>query len=95
VGLVSSNDPESSAGGSVATGRFSLAGQVEGYDTEKSDTLVLQVGSWRERLRNPPPKKKVFLLRNLIMDAGWKIVVREQKEFIRTEMTGKCAEKFV
>jgi len=35
VGLVWSNDPESYAGCSVATGRVSLAGQVEGSDTDK------------------------------------------------------------
>jgi hypothetical protein len=35
VGLVWSNDPESYEGGSVAGGRFSLSGQVEGDDTVK------------------------------------------------------------
>jgi hypothetical protein len=30
VGLVCTNDPESDAGGSVATGRASQAGQVKG-----------------------------------------------------------------
>ena len=33
-GLEGSNDPESYAGGSVATGRFSLAGQVEDDDPD-------------------------------------------------------------
>ena len=33
-GLERSNDPESYAGGSVATGRVSLAGQVEGDDPD-------------------------------------------------------------
>ena len=35
VGLVWSNDPESYEGGSVASGRFSLSGHVEGDDTDK------------------------------------------------------------
>jgi hypothetical protein len=34
VGLTWSNDPESYAGGSIATGRFSLAGQVKGDDPD-------------------------------------------------------------
>jgi hypothetical protein len=35
VELVRSNDPESYAGGIVATGRASHAGQVKGDDTDK------------------------------------------------------------
>jgi len=35
VGLVWSNDPETYAGGSVVTGRASLARHVEGDDPEK------------------------------------------------------------
>jgi hypothetical protein len=34
VGLVGSNDPESYAGGSIATGRVTQAGQVEGDDPD-------------------------------------------------------------
>jgi hypothetical protein len=34
VGLARSNYPESYAGGSVATGRVSLAGQVKGDDPD-------------------------------------------------------------
>jgi hypothetical protein len=41
-----SSDHESYAGGSVATGRASLAGEVKGDDPEKRDTLVPQVGGW-------------------------------------------------
>ena len=33
-----SNDPESYAGGSVATGRVSLVGQVEGDNADKKGT---------------------------------------------------------
>ena len=33
-GLERSDDPESYAGGSIATGRVSLAGQVEGDDPD-------------------------------------------------------------
>ncbi len=39
VGLECPHDPESYAGGSVATGRASLAGQVDG---EGSDEEILQ-----------------------------------------------------
>jgi len=35
MGLVSSKDPESNTGGSVATGRASHAGQVEGDDPDE------------------------------------------------------------
>jgi hypothetical protein len=34
VGLVWPNDPESYAGGSIATGSATHAGQVEGYDPD-------------------------------------------------------------
>jgi hypothetical protein len=34
VGLVWSNDPESYAGSSEATGRVSLAGQAKGFDPD-------------------------------------------------------------
>jgi hypothetical protein len=34
VGLAGSNDPESYAGGSIATGRVTQAGQVEGDDPD-------------------------------------------------------------
>ena len=40
VGLVWSNDPESYVGCGVATGRVSLAGQVEGGDTDKKGIPV-------------------------------------------------------
>ena len=39
-----SHDPESYAGGSVATGRATHARQVKGDVQTKSDTLVLQAG---------------------------------------------------
>ena len=39
VGLVWSNDPESYAGGSVATGRVTQAGQVKGDDPDKKGHL--------------------------------------------------------
>jgi hypothetical protein len=41
-----SNDPESYAGGRVATGRVSLAGQVKGDDPDKKGYTVPQVGGW-------------------------------------------------
>jgi hypothetical protein len=46
VGLVWSNDPESHAGGSIATGRATHAGQSKGMIQTKRDTLILQVGGW-------------------------------------------------
>ena len=53
------NYPESYAGGSVATGRATLAGQVKGEhpDTER-DTLVLQVGGWVDGPAPHHPEKK-------------------------------------
>ena len=46
VGLVWSNDIESYAGGSVATGTASHVGQVKGDDPDKIDNLFLRVGGW-------------------------------------------------
>ena len=47
VGLVWSKNPDSYAGGSVATGRASRVEQVKSDDPdEKGYTLVLQVGGW-------------------------------------------------
>jgi hypothetical protein len=43
--LACCNDPESYAGGGLATGRATLAGQVKG-EHPKRETLVLQVGGW-------------------------------------------------
>jgi hypothetical protein len=48
VGLVWSNDPESYAGGSVATGRVSLAGQVKGDDQTKRIPWSSRLGVGRE-----------------------------------------------
>jgi hypothetical protein len=41
-----SEDSESYAGGSIATGSGSHAGQVEGDGPDKRDTMVLPVGGW-------------------------------------------------
>jgi hypothetical protein len=46
VELAWSYDPESYASGSVAACRVSYAGQVQGDDTTKRDTLALQAGGW-------------------------------------------------
>jgi len=46
VGLASSNDPESYAGGRVATGRASQARQVRGGDPDKS-SWSSNFGIWR------------------------------------------------
>ena len=50
-----SNDPEKYASSSVAPGRVYHAGHVRGDDTDKKDTLVLQVVGWSVRLTSPPP----------------------------------------
>jgi hypothetical protein len=51
VGVALSNDPESHAGGSVATGRVFHAAQVKGDDSNKRDNLALQVGGWAWSLK--------------------------------------------
>jgi hypothetical protein len=44
--LAWSNDPESYAGSSIATGRASHARQVKVMTQTRQDTLVLQVQGW-------------------------------------------------
>jgi len=51
------NDPESHAGGSVTTGRATLAEQVTGQHPDKRETLVLQVGAWVDGLAHHHPEK--------------------------------------
>jgi hypothetical protein len=46
VGFECSSDPESYAGGSVATGRVTNAGQVKERSQMKRDILVFQVRGW-------------------------------------------------
>jgi len=46
VGLASSNDPESHAGRSVATGKAFHAAQVKGDVSDEGVNLALQVGGW-------------------------------------------------
>jgi len=46
MGLVWSDDLESYADDSVATGRASLTRQVNGDDQTKRDNPALQVGNW-------------------------------------------------
>jgi hypothetical protein len=46
VGLAWSNDPESYAGISMATGRASHVRQVKVMTQTKWDTLVIQIGGW-------------------------------------------------
>ena len=46
VGLVSSNDSESHAGFSVATGRAFHVAQVKGDISDKRDNLSVQVRGW-------------------------------------------------
>jgi hypothetical protein len=45
-GFECSRDPESYAGGSVATGRAPMSDRSRGRSHTKWDTLVLQVGVW-------------------------------------------------
>jgi len=58
------NDPKSYAGGSVATGRATLAGQVKESTQTKRDTLVLQVGGWVDGTAGHHPGK-THVLENL------------------------------
>jgi len=53
MGLVWSDDLESYAGGSVATGRASFARQVKGDDLTKRDIPAFEVGVG---LKTPPHK---------------------------------------
>jgi hypothetical protein len=46
VGFECSRDPESYAGGSVATGRAPMSDRSRGRNQTKRDTLVLQFGVW-------------------------------------------------
>jgi hypothetical protein len=46
VGFETSSDPESYAGGSVATGRATMPDRSRGRSQIKRDTLGLQVGGW-------------------------------------------------
>jgi hypothetical protein len=46
VGLAWSYDPESYAGGSVATGRSPMPEKLKMMFQRKRDTLVLHVGGW-------------------------------------------------
>ena len=83
VGPMWSNDPESYASGSISTDR---ASPPEGWNvmTQKErDILLLQFGSWDMKITTSP-QYKLLLLRSLIMDAGWTIVVKYQGKVIRT-----------
>jgi hypothetical protein len=57
VGLAFSNDPESYAGGSVATGRASHAGQVKGDDPDKKGYPGYPGGGLGHGADNPIPIK--------------------------------------
>jgi hypothetical protein len=56
-GLTWSYDLESYAGGSVATGRISHAGQVKGDDLDKKGYTGPPVWGMRVGLTTPPPYK--------------------------------------
>jgi hypothetical protein len=56
VGLAPLYDPESYAGGSVAAGRASHAGNVKAMIQTKRDTLVLQAGCWAKDCQPRPVK---------------------------------------
>jgi hypothetical protein len=103
MGLVWSNNPESYAGGSndpgsyadgsVATGRVSLAGHVEGYDTYTRDTLLLLVAGWRMSLKTLPPKTNLILQKP--NNGSWLEYIGERtRKCIRTGIAGKYAEGF-
>jgi hypothetical protein len=67
VGLACTDDPESYAGGSLATGRASLARQVKGKVPDEMDASVLQV--WGPSAlwvgKGSPKAKGVYLYRKL------------------------------
>ena len=78
------NDPDSYAGGSVAAGRASHAGRVEGDDPEKKVILWpyrLAVGIEANILTSE--QNLILEKRNTIMDAGWILVVKDQGNVIR------------
>jgi len=59
------NDPESYAGGSIATGRATLAGQVKGEHPDKeryTGPPGWGLGRWAS---TPSPGKKTYMLKNL------------------------------
>jgi hypothetical protein len=68
MGLVWLNELDSYASSNIATGRASLAGQVEGDDPNQSDTLVPQVECLGYEANNSPPLKKILLLRSRIKE---------------------------
>ena len=64
------NDPESYAGGSVATGRATLAGQVKGEHPDKeryAGPPGWGLGRWAS---TPSPGKKTHMLKNLDKNFG-------------------------
>jgi hypothetical protein len=63
--LVWCNDPESYAGGSVATGRATLPNRSKESNQTKRDTLVLQFGGWVDGPAPHHPTKKTHMLKNL------------------------------
>jgi hypothetical protein len=65
VGLAWSNDPESYAGGSVATGRVSHAGQVKSDDPDEKGYPGPPGWGLRHGADNTIPHKIIILLVNL------------------------------
>jgi hypothetical protein len=57
VGLALPHDPESYAGGSIAAGRISHAGQIKGDDPDKKGIPWLSRLGLGVRLTAPPRKK--------------------------------------
>jgi hypothetical protein len=82
VGLVWSNDPESYAGGSIATGRATMPGRSKGMIQTKRDTLVLQVGGWARGCR--PLTVKKYVSRNLESSLERRGLIREAKARYRS-----------
>jgi hypothetical protein len=67
LGLVWSNDPESNADGSVATGKFSHVRQVKGDDPDKNGYPYLP--GWRLGVGLTSLPKKILFL-NLMTSLG-------------------------
>jgi hypothetical protein len=88
VRLEWSDNPESHASSSIATGRAPHAGQVKVMTQTKRDTQVRDEDDLTS-------VKKILLLRSLTKDAGWIIVVKRPRNYKNEDSyitTWKCMQ---
>ena len=71
VGLVWSNDPETYAGGSIATGRASHSRHVDGDDPDQKGYPGPPGWAFGVGLTTPPSKNKNLLLRKTSKGRSW------------------------